>query len=151
MNSLASLRLSALCVIAVAALAGEAFPALADLGAAEVGSNPSIFEAFCAKRGNKCTVTFADQKMTVNNGEGVSRDQIIRIWEERELRGFWDRTPGDYYHPVYFVTYKKASGEDATGKFLFINAEAGSRFWSALNIFMGPERRPVGPSIKLVD
>lgn len=126
-------------------------PAVANLGAAEIGQEATSFDAFCAKRGKKCTVVFTEHKMSVDGAEGIERGQLIRIWEDRELRGFWDRTPGDYYHPVYYVTYRRLDGSDSTAKFLFINAEAGNRFWAALNVFMGPERRPVGPSIKVID
>ena len=125
--------------------------ARADLGEAEIGIKSLEYDAFCATRGNKCTVSFSSSSMIVNKKDGITRAQILRIWEDQELRGFWDRSPGNYYHPVYYVTYKKANGEDATAKFLFINAEAGARFWNSLNIFMGPDRRPVGPSIKVVN
>jgi hypothetical protein len=125
--------------------------AVADISEAEIGVKSNAFEAFCGTRGNKCSVTFSSERMVVNGGDGISRAQILRIWEDQELRGFWDRTPGNYYHPAYYVTYKKVNGDDATAKFLFINAEAGARFWNSLNIFMGPERRPVGPSIKIVN
>jgi len=125
--------------------------AVADISEAEIGVKSNAFEAFCGTRGNKCSVTFSSERMVVNGGDGISRTQILRIWEDQELRGFWDRTPGNYYHPAYYVTYKKVNGDDATAKFLFINAEAGARFWNSLNIFMGPERRPVGPSIKIVN
>lgn len=125
--------------------------ARADLGEAEIGAKSLEYDAFCAFRGNKCTVSFSSDRMVVKKNDGIARAQILRIWEDQELRGFWDRSPGNYYHQVYYVTYKKANGDDATAKFLFINTEAGARFWNTLNIFMGPDRRPVGPSIKVIN
>lgn len=121
----------------------------ADLGEAEQSVQVSDFDAFCSKSGNKCRVSFTSERMIVSGGKGIARQQIIRIWGDREMRGFWDRTPGNYYHPVYYVTYRKEDGSDATGKFLFIDESAGSKFWNALNVFLGPGRRPIGPSIKI--
>jgi hypothetical protein len=124
-------------------------PAYADLGAAEAEVSSSSHDAFCAKLGNKCKVIFDKDKMRIGDSDGISRSQVLRIWQDEELRGFWDRTPGNYYYPVYYVSYKKSDGDDSTAKFIFINWPSGLAFWNSLSIFTGPERRTIGPSIQV--
>ena len=51
-------------------------PAVADLGPAETDVTET-FDAYCGKVGNKCKVTFEEGRMRVNNGNGITRDQLI--------------------------------------------------------------------------
>ena len=87
--------------------------------------------------------------MLVNGKDGIDKSQILRIWSDKELRNFWDRNPMSYYQDVYYVTYRKSDGSEGTGRFIFLNHQASSQFWNQLQIFLGPDRREVGPSIKV--
>ena len=124
-------------------------PALADLGPAETAMKKSSFNAWCGKRKNDCTVSFEGDRLLVNGTDGINKNQILRIWADKELRDFWDRNPLSYYQDVYYVTYKKADGSEGTGRFIFLNHQESTQFWNNLEIFLGPERRQVGPSIKV--
>jgi len=124
-------------------------PALADLGPAETAMKKSSFNAWCGKRKNDCTVSFEGDRLLVNGTDGINKNQILRIWADKELREFWDRG-FSYYQDVYYVTYRKADGSEGTGRFIFLDHRQESKeFWNNLEIFLGPERRQVGPSIKV--
>jgi len=124
-------------------------PALADLGPAETEMRKSSFNAWCGKRKNDCTVSFEGDRLLVNGTDGINKSQILRVWADKELREFWDRNPMSYYQDVYYVTYRKTDGSEGTGRFIFLNQQESTQFWNNLEIFLGPERRPVGPSIKV--
>ena len=76
-------------------------PALADLGPAETAMKKSSFNAWCGKRKNDCTVSFEGDRLLVNGTDGINKNQILRIWADKELRDFWDRNPLSYYQDVY--------------------------------------------------
>jgi len=124
-------------------------PARADLGPAETEMKTSAFDAWCGKRNNNCKVSFEVDRLLVNGKDGIDKSQILRIWSDKELRNFWDRNPMSYYQDVYYVTYRKSDGSEGTGRFIFLNHQASSQFWNQLQIFLGPDRREVGPSIKV--
>ncbi len=124
-------------------------PVWADLGPAETDMKSSIFDAWCGKRGNNCKVSFVGDRLLVNGKDGIDKSQILRIWSDKELRNFWDRNPMSYYQDVYYVTYRKSDGAEGTGRFIFLNHQASAQFWNQLQIFLGPDRREVGPSIKI--
>ena len=121
----------------------------ADLGPAETEMKTSSFDAWCGKRGNNCKVSFEGDRMLVNGKDGIDKSQILRIWSDKELRNFWDRNPMSYYQDVYYVTYRKGDGTEGNGRFIFLNQQASAQFWNQLQIFLGPDRREVGPSIKI--
>lgn len=106
----------------------------ADLGSAEQPSQLK-FDAWCGKIKNNCRVTFEGNRMTVDGGGGITAQQVKQVWIDHELRGFWDRTPGNYYYPVFYVSYENQDGEIRAAKFLFINEKAGESFWYALQQF----------------
>jgi len=108
--------------------------AWADLGSAEQPSQLK-FDAWCGKAKNNCSVIFEGNRMTVDGGGGITAQQVKQVWIDHELRGFWDRSPGNYYFPVYFVSYENQNGEIRAAKFLFINEKTGASFWNALQQF----------------
>ena len=124
-------------------------PARADLGPAETEMKTSTFDAWCGKRSNNCKVSFEGDRLLVNGKDGIDKSQILRIWSDKELRNFWDRNPMSYYQEVYYVTYQKSDGSEGTGRFIFLIHQASSQFWNQLQTFLGPDRREVGPSIKI--
>lgn len=124
-------------------------PSFADLGPAETAMKKSSFNAWCGTRKNDCTVSFEGDRLLVNGTDGINKNQILRIWADKELREFWDRG-FSYYQDVYYVTYRKADGSEGTGRFIFLDHRQESKeFWNNLEIFLGSERRQIGPSIKV--
>ena len=51
---------------------------IADLGPAET-EVIDTFDAYCGKRGNDCQVTFESGRMRVNDGKGISLDQLVSL------------------------------------------------------------------------
>ena len=115
-------------------VSGRFNAAFADLGTADTSTNQE-FDAWCAKPKNDCKVVFADGLMKVGDSAGIRPSQVVGLRTDYEKRGFWDRTPGNYYYPVYYVDYRKSDGSVGYGKFLFINEGAAQRFWDALQSF----------------
>jgi hypothetical protein len=136
-------------VLAIAIICVRPSSSSADLGPAEAEMKTTSFQAWCGKRKNNCTVSFEEDRLVVNNKDGISRSQILRIWSDKEMRDFRDRNPMSYYQDVYYVTYKKSDGSDGTGRFIFLNHQVSAQFWNQLQVFLGPGRREVGPSIKV--
>jgi hypothetical protein len=124
-------------------------PAFADLGPAETEMKTTSFQAWCGKRKNDCTVSFEGERLLVNGKDGISRSQVIRIWSDQEMRNFWDRNPISFYQDVYYVTCKKNDGTEGTGRFIFLNHQVSTQFWNQLQVFLGTDRRDIGPSIKI--
>ena len=124
--------------------------AMADLGSAEQATTGTTkFSVWCGKRGSDCTVQISDAEIVVDGKGGVSRDRVLRIWRDKEMRNFWDRNPLNYYQDVFYVTYRKDGGGEATGKFIVLHERTGSEFWNRLETFLGSQSRPIGPSIKI--
>ena len=64
--------------------------AKADLGGADI-TGPSgdtttgrTYKARCGAKKEKCTVSFADEKLIVNNGDGIYRDQFVNVILKKE-------------------------------------------------------------------
>ena len=117
-------------------------PAIADLGPAETGVLET-FDAYCGKSGNDCRVTFESGRMRVNDGKGISREQLVSF---------------KYTGPAFCVfscpdlpwtiSYKNSSGEIKTAKIIFRHGPTSIRFEQALEVFAGPTRK-LGPSIEV--
>jgi len=73
----------------------------------------------------------------------------LKIWRDKEMRSFWDRNPLNYYQDVFYLTYRKDDGAEATGKFIVLHERTGSEFWNRLETLLGSQSRPIGPSIKI--
>jgi len=141
------LGLATFCLSAIALLPNAA---MADLGSAEQATTGSTkFNVWCSKRGNDCTVEITDSKIVVDGKGGVSKDRILKIWRDKEMRSFWDRNPLNYYQDVFYLTYRKDDGAEATGKFIVLHERTGSEFWNRLETLLGSQSRPIGPSIKI--
>ncbi len=113
----------------------------ADLGESEIESKEWVrtFDAFCSEEGNDCKVTFDKNGMRVNEGIGIKKSQVMRIWTDSYLKGFWQRSKGSMYANVFYVNYKKKDGSSGTGKFIFLHTPTAKAFWNELNMFAGKE------------
>ena len=81
---------------------------LADLGEAEIPEK-TTFNIWCGKRKNDCKVSFIGDKLVVNDGLGITRDQVLVI------DYFWNSDNGDH---TYTIPYKKEDGTQSAGVFL---------------------------------
>ena len=117
-------------------------PAIADLGPAETEVTET-FDTYCGKRGNDCRVTFESGRMRVNDGKGISRDQLV---------GFKYTGPDlcVFSSPdlPWVVSYRNSSGEIKTAKIIFRHGPTNIRFGQALEVFAGPTRK-LGPNIEV--
>ncbi len=118
-------------------------PAIADLGPAETDVTET-FDAYCGKVGNKCKVTFEEGKMRVNNGKGITRDQLLRSkYMGPELYLIWQSPEFPWV-----LSYRNSSGEIKTAKIIFKHNKTAGRFRQALEVFSGPTRE-LGPSVEV--
>ena len=126
----------------------------ADLGSAELDRSSQTFQAWCGKPKNDCTVSFENNKMFVNGKDSIDRSQVLRIWSDKVLIPAGFLRP-QYYQDMHYVSYTKTDGTEGVGVFIFATGMWGnsnatsSKFWNQLQIFLGPERREIGPSIKI--
>ena len=117
-------------------------PAIAGLGPAET-EVIDTFDAYCGKRGNDYRVTFESCRMRVNNGKGISRDQLLSFkYTGPDLFVF--SCPG----LQWVVSYRNSSEEIKTAKIIFRHSPTKIRFSKALEVFAGPTRK-LGPSIEV--
>jgi hypothetical protein len=137
-------------VLAIAIASFVPGTAMADLGSAEQATTGlTKFNVWCSRRGNDCTVEISDSKIVVDGKGGVPKEKVLKIWRDKEMRNFWDRNPLNYYQDVFYVTYRKDDGGEATGKFIVLHERTGSEFWNRLETFLGSQSRPIGPIIKI--
>ena len=54
-----------------------------------------------------------------------------------------------YHQDVYYVTYRKSDGAEGTGRLIYLNDKSSVQIWNQLQIFLGPNGREVGPSVKI--
>ena len=54
-----------------------------------------------------------------------------------------------YHQDVYYVTYRKSDGAEGTDRLIYLNDKSSVQFLNQLQIFLGPNWREVGPSIKI--
>ena len=101
----------------------------ADLGEAEI-IVPKVrtYDVWCEKKYNKCKVTFDDEKMRVNNNQGITSDQII------SMKG----TPSSasmFFTYTYRIRYAKSDGTIKEANFLIANNTTLSLFKEELRNF----------------
>ena len=136
-------------LIAAAAslLALSPAPATAGLRDASSASTEAEFRPWCGKRKNDSKVKFTNDRMIVDDGDGISREQFKRFncsgeWRQLGLSG-WDHW--EYTCQVFYNENSQAQ----FGTFIFINEGAYRGFVRALKGFCGSECRPIGPSYKI--
>tara|TARA_S200000501_G_scaffold315579_1_gene307962 strand:- start:101 stop:583 length:483 start_codon:yes stop_codon:yes gene_type:complete len=117
-------------------LLGFISPVFADLGEAETTTDKQTsFDLWCGERGNDCKVTFDGERLKVNNGKGITADQIL-FTQRDNIPDFWNGVIFSYK-----ITYKKNNGDNAYGKFLIMHRPTNEQFNDKLSAFIG---KPVG-------
>ncbi|WP_269621769.1 hypothetical protein [Prochlorococcus marinus] len=111
---------------------GLSSPALADLGEAELTEfQTRTFDVWCGQRYKDCEVTFTGERLKVNAGKGITPSSILLTQE--------DNCGTFYYCARFTVTYQKANGSKANGKFLMQNHHTVREFRQELERFTGRE------------
>ena len=155
-------------------LLGLSSPALANLGDAEDGMenrvSDRIYEAWCGSKTNKdCKVKFRNNRMIVNEGTGITKDQLLSISREKILfmssrkskqdqldhgapcgPDTFDRNrPSCQSH--FFIKYKDMSGNLRNALIRFGSRSTGraGQFKNDIENWSGIKFRKIGPSIKL--
>ena len=85
----------------------------ADLGEAEnTKYQKKSFELRCGEeKGEKCIMTFDGNRLRVNNGKGITSDQVVLV------QSAYCKIPRLSFCTQYKITYKKADKSLVTGKF----------------------------------
>jgi len=150
----------------------------ADLGSAEDGhlnrskASDRIYEAYCGSIENKkCEVRFLDGRLIVNEGKGISADQVTKV-QQRYLLFFNSRkskqqkadhggtciiggTAYELERPScqdhIYIQYNDEEGNSKKGLFRFQHKASGRAFRMDLELWSGLELRERGPSIKIVN
>ena len=139
--------------IAAAAVIGASFigssPVNAGLGEAEAGTKRT-FDAYCGSKGNDCKVKFTDDRLTVNNSDGIDKGQIVKYQFSQDFRcgtGLLTRNSCSG-RGTALVIYNE-NGVEGSGTFIFTNRRTFDEFSGALSAFCGGSCRPIGPSVRI--
>ena len=94
------------------------------------------FRPWCGKVNNDCTVTITSDRIIVNSGDGISKNQIIGVVFRTELG---EGNAFSFYGEQHYTTviYYTENGEEKSGKFIFINSVANYQFKDAIRRLCG--------------
>jgi len=138
-----------LSLIAIAPLLFLQAPARADLGKAE--EIKAEFDAWCARGGNDCKVTFSGDTLTVDGSSSITKADLSKI--EYNNRFYCSPASGLRSSKCYgkgsAIVYYVQDGKEGAGAFIFADDNAYFDFVTALDVFCGVKCRPLGPSIKV--
>ena len=144
-----------------------AMPCSANLGGADItgpkGSPTSgaKYEALCGLKLEKCEVTFKDERLIVDEGQGISLPQFISVTTDRTCRQRAILLPmlkscyPSQYDKDFTITYRSDSGEKRSALLVFRpgyllqGVEAYQSFQRDLQVWIGDVIRPIGPNIKV--
>ena len=138
-----------LALLALAPLLASPLSARADLGAAE--KIKGEFDAWCAKGGNKCKVTFSEDNLTVDGSSSITKNELQKVSYDNRFyctpaSGF---SSSKCYGKGSALVYYIQNGKEGAGAFIFADDNAYFDFVTALEVFCGAKCRPLGPSVKV--
>lgn len=82
--------------------------------------------------------------MRVNDGKGITRDQLISHKHTGPELYLIFQSP----EFPWVLSYRNSSGEIKTSKIIFKHRKTADRFYQALEVFAGPTRK-LGPSVEV--
>ena len=149
----------------------------ADLGSAEdgVGDNAlsgTIYDAWCGNKSNEdCQVMFENDRLIVNNGSGITVEQVTSITINERLfvknrdpdnkggdHGLRCNDPGApnaYYRPScqvhFWIEYNNSSGDKRNALIRFKNKDRAYQLQDDLEACSGIKFRERGPSVQIVN
>jgi hypothetical protein len=143
-------------------------PAKADLDGADITgpkgqtTTGQAYEARCGIKKEKCKVSFKDEKLIINDGAGIYRDQFVSVVLTRECTQravlmpwvtscFQNQLDWDFT-----ITYKASDGTQRTALISFMPryfntnpTDVARSFERDLQIWSEDVLRPIGPSIQV--
>jgi len=124
-------------------------PSYAGLGKA-VTEKPNTIKAWCVKPLNDCIIKFENERMKVDDSDGITASQIKLVNTRSSFKLFWwppaSRDPNGMLWEVQ-VTYVE-NGKDTIASFLFVDQSGADDLDAALQRF-APSLRTIGPSIRI--
>tara|TARA_Y100000589_G_C26811587_1_gene490081 strand:+ start:61 stop:615 length:555 start_codon:yes stop_codon:yes gene_type:complete len=133
-------------------------PSNNDLGGADItgpyggSTTGNVYAAWCGKDFIDCDVSFKDDRLSVNNGTGITREQLVRVTMERVCRirtfGIEDCIKSTK-NKEYTITYKTDLDQERSALISFRNEKTYKNFNRDFQIWMGEVLRDVGPSLKI--
>ena len=134
-------------------------PAKADLEGADLtlpaGGTGNTYEAWCGQDRNDCKVKFVGNRLVVNDGKGITKDQMTRIHKTLTCRqkSFGSFGPPScfksQYDKDYSLSYDSSSGVNKTALITIRHQKTADDFDRDLQIFIGDFLREIGPSFTL--
>ena len=117
------------------------YSAKADLGPAEVKEKkqqplPSTFDAWCVEKYADCKVSIDSDRITVDDGKGVDRENILS-WEKRTdyraPQGVFNFI-GPHQLYTYFLKYRASDGYMRKAAIVFQNSRTSDLFAQRLRV-----------------
>ena len=154
--------------ISAVCLAVFASEAKADLGGADI-TGPSgetttgrTYKARCGADKDKCTVSFKDGKLVVNDKGGIYRDQFVNVVRNRVctqrsiLMPFLTSCFENQYDIAFTITYDNDEGSRRSALITFMPrylstgaTDRAREFERDLQVWIEDVLRPIGPSIRI--
>ena len=140
--------------------------ALADLGGADITDQTGrttgeSYSARCGKKAEKCTASFNDGRLIIDNGVGIFGSQVANVVTGRTCRQVSTIMPwvkscyASQYDYDFTISYRSSDGSDRTALIIFRpgyfhqGEEAYDSFNRDLQIWLKQVLRPIGPSIEI--
>jgi len=140
--------------------------ALADLGGADMTDQTGrttgeSYSARCGKKAEKCTASFKDGRLIVDNGDGILGSQVINVVTSRTCRQVsiimpWVKSCyASQYDYDFVISYRSSDGSDKTALialrpgYFHQGEEAYDGFNRDLQIWLKQVLRPIGPSVEV--
>jgi len=121
--------------------------ALAGLGEAS-SVKPKAYDAWCGKRNNKCKVSFANGRITVNNKDSIAFEEVTFIGGQRDYEC---GAISCHFISTFNVEYAE-NGNTGYAKFIFMHFPTAKQFWNDLQrACKDCRKRPERKEIKFVD
>ena len=128
-------------VIALLGSAMAPYAAKADLGPAEVQEKkqeplPDTYDAWCAEKYADCKVSISSDRIAVDDGKGVTRENILS-WEKRmdyrAPQGVFNFI-GPHQLYTYFLNYKASDGYTRRAAIVFQHSRTSDLFAQRLRV-----------------
>jgi hypothetical protein len=142
---------------------GTAVPTKADLGDADITgptggtTTGNTFDGWCGEKRTDCKVTFSNERLVVDAGQGITKQQYRSVKKNHVCRyrslGILDCSSWDgsakFYDKEFLISYTASDGGERTALITFRNQQVSDKFERDLEIWSQKVLRPIGPSIEI--
>lgn len=102
-----------------------AVPVHSGLGEAASKSKSATYDAWCGEKGNDCKVSFANEKITVNDKDSVDFDDITYIIKDWSGNYVWDGL-------TFGIEYRNDDGSLEFAEIWIAHYPTARKFWRDL-------------------